>query len=700
MRVAWPKKQLSTAVIFGCVSGLLGVLLALSPWGLQAEERYGLNWLFQLRGSVAPPDEVIVVAIDKGSSERLGITFDTSRWPRTLHARLLDGLRRAGAAVVAFDLHFRQARDGEDAVFAEAMSAAGNAVLLEFLEKDQPGMVRHANRLFPVTLQQRSLPTPVLAAAAAGSGPFTLPKVPDRVSRFWTFDQNAGGAPSLPCVALLHYAEDGYARLLRESAATAPRAAGAPTPPPSLAQFVSGQPPAAAAAVLRELMAAANEAPAAEGPSTRDRAALTAVLDLLHAPSSRYLNFYGPPSTLTTLSYADALHLLESGLADAWFAGKAVFVGVSSSEQWHLRDEHRTVFSDPVTGLDLSGIEIMATGFANLLERSSIRPLVQTGAAINILLWGLLIGLLAGLLRPLQAVLWVAGAAACYLVIAVHLFATHHTWAPVFVPLAVLAPGMLFLASLWHYREARADLSRIRTTFGHFLPPATVDRLVQEGFAPLKDRRTVFGACLMTDAQGYTSVAERLPSEQLVDVINGYMQAIIEPVRRLGGEVSDIKGDSLLAIWASRQDELAIRTAACRALGEIQRAVDGWNAHNPYGVALPTRIGLHCGRMTLASVGAAGHYERRAVGDIVNTASRLEQLSKELGTRALVSAATIEGVDGIATRCLGRFTLKGRSRPLEVHEYLGWDGTARAGQCPQRSVRGCRTGPTAARSDP
>jgi adenylate cyclase len=82
--------------------------------------------------------------------------------------------------------------------------------------------------------------------------------------------------------------------------------------------------------------------------------------------------------------------------------------------------------------------------------------------------------------------------------------------------------------------------------------------------------------------------------------------------------------------------------------------------------------------MTMAHVGAGDHFEYRAVGDIVNTASRLEALNKELGTSLLVSAETLRGVDAATSRRLGSFVLAGKHTPLEVHELIAWNSEAPA----------------------
>lgn len=648
--------------MLGLSGALAGVLLFVSPWGRYAEERFGLDWLFALRGPLGAPPEVVLVSIDKPASNALGIPYDTSRWPRSLHTRLLRGLTAAGARTVTFDLHFRQRRADEDDAFVAALRDAGNVVLLEFLEKDQPGTIAQADRLMPVILQQRSPPTAEIAAAAAGFAPFTLPKVPDQVSRFWTFDDNAGGAGSLPLLTLALYATPAY----RQMVAAGRPAAGEATP-------------AMSASLIERLASAGAEPLALELSAASDVGSVAAFAAALQAPGSRYLNFYGPAQTVDTLSYADALELLETPDGHDRFAGKAVFVGVSSAVQWQQQDEFRTVYSDPETGLDLSGSEILATSFANLLHGNSLNPLGFGVVVVLLVLWSLLIAVVVNLLRPWWALPVLAGIVCTYLATAVGLFGAQNLWLPTVVPLAVIAPLLLLSAALWQNRDAQMDLQRIQHAFGHYLPETMVKRLVEEGHRPLDDRRTVFGVCLVTDAEGYTSVAEHRASEQLVDLVNDYLAVIIGQIRKHGGEVSDIKGDSVMAFWASRADEQAIRASACQAVIDIDRAVAEWNADNAHDVSLPTRIGLHCGAMTLARVGAQDHFEQRAVGDIVNTSARLEQLSKQLGTHLLVSAEAARGIDGLVARNVGHFGLKGRSAPIEVFEALGWGTDAHSG---------------------
>ena len=83
----------------------------MSPFqfALNLEEDAGLGLLFKLRGIRQPPSDVVVISIDRASSEILKVPDNTDKWPRSLHARLIENLAKAGAEVIVFDVHFRWA---------------------------------------------------------------------------------------------------------------------------------------------------------------------------------------------------------------------------------------------------------------------------------------------------------------------------------------------------------------------------------------------------------------------------------------------------------------------------------------------------------------------------------------------------------------------------------------------------------------
>lgn len=189
--------------------------------------------------------------------------------------------------------------------------------------------------------------------------------------------------------------------------------------------------------------------------------------------------------------------------------------------------------------------------------------------------------------------------------------------------------------------------------------------------------RYCLGACVITDADRYTSVAEGMDPASMVDFINRYLEVLFRPVFDHGGFVSDVKGDGMLAVWTDAASSRELRARVCRACLEMAEAAARFDRSLP-GRGLATRIGAYFGPLALATVGAFTHYEYRAVGDTVNTSSRLEELNKELGTRVLISASLAEGLDEFLFRDLGEFRLRGKRNRVRALELVGWRDAASA----------------------
>lgn len=182
--------------------------------------------------------------------------------------------------------------------------------------------------------------------------------------------------------------------------------------------------------------------------------------------------------------------------------------------------------------------------------------------------------------------------------------------------------------------------------------------------------RGCLAACLMTDAERYTTLTETMEPTAVVEMVNRYFEALFGPVLANGGVVSDVKGDGLLAVWNHESAGAQLKARVCKASLEIVDAVARLNRDDP-AHRMPTRLGVDFGPVALARVGAYARYEYRPVGDPVNTASRLQELNKLLKTRVLVSATLARGVTGFQFRDLGGFHLRGKRSPVRVLELVG-----------------------------
>src|SRR5215510_14472131 len=203
------------ALGLGCAVGLVGVVLSFTLAAKHFEEDIGLDLLFQLRGVRPPPPEAVFVSIDRDSSENLRFPDNPDKWPRSVHARLIDRLMEAGAKVITFDLHFIEPKVPEDdRLFERAISRAGNVVLADAMRaKDIPTSPAGSGPSETSNIVKLTKPYEPFAKAAMGTAPFVLPRISFKVNQYWTFQQGAGDAPTFPVVSLQEYVREAFGEL-------------------------------------------------------------------------------------------------------------------------------------------------------------------------------------------------------------------------------------------------------------------------------------------------------------------------------------------------------------------------------------------------------------------------------------------------------------------------------------------------------
>ncbi len=658
-------------------------LIVLSPLGGGLEERLGLGVLFQLRGRVSAPPGVAIVAIDRASAAALDLADDLRRWPRTTHARLVDALSAGGASAIVFDVLFGdEGWAEEDAAFARALRAAGDVALLQGLERSLANGASPDNAASAVVVEATEDPSPQVGGAAAAVAPFPLPKVPDRVSRAWVFRPGTN-LPTLPAVALQLAARDiatDWADLL----ATEPmlRAVAADWTDAEHSPGASGRLVRAMAELRRSFLRHPDIANRLAGRLDNANPALGArlrpLLALYRGEGTRVLDFRGPAGTILTVPYAALVAgtAAERAAAARAIAGRIVVVGDDERNDVRQTDAYHTVFSGE-NGIDLTGVEILATAIADLQEQSSLdaSPLIGALAIIGV---GILLGAAGA-----WANIWILGAVAVLLPLGVGAagyaaFVGPHLVVPVAAPVLVQLPVAL-LATAWSLRsEEKRQRQTIAKAVRQYLPEPVARTLAQ---GPLVATTTPpseiqYVVCMATDAEGFTTVSERLSPDRLGRLLNEYLDAIFSVVRRHGGVVANLAGDGMMCVWtlpashAADAAALTLRYNAASAAIDILEAVAAFNRAHPVS-QLPIRIGLHAGAALIGAVGGAGHYAATVVGDVANTASRLEALSKRLNTRLLASEEALQDVAGFAVRPLGHFLLAGKSQPVRTQEILG-----------------------------
>jgi adenylate cyclase len=209
------------------------------------------------------------------------------------------------------------------------------------------------------------------------------------------------------------------------------------------------------------------------------------------------------------------------------------------------------------------------------------------------------------------------------------------------------------------------ERERLREAFGAFVDPQLAERVLEEGTT--LEGEEVEVTVLFVDIREFTAFAERASAAEVVTELNRFYELVVPVLVRHGGHANKFVGDGLLAVFGA-PDQLPDHgdrgVAAALEIAEVVR--------RDYGGRLRIGIGVNSGRVVAGTIGGGGRVEFTVIGDTVNTAARVEAITRETDDVVLVTDATCallrEDHGGFAQR--GAVTLRGRSEPVKVHAAL------------------------------
>lgn len=597
-------------------AGLLGVLALTGLLG--ALDRSWHDLLQQTFASGLPtPEQTALVLVDEQSLQALGGDGFEMRWPwpRQAFAGLFAALHRAGAKAIVADFIFFEQAEAAEQDAQLGAVAAGLPELTLGSVGDQRPV------FWPDAFQQRHLE---LFGARPRWGSVQSRPERDSVIRHYLMRESLVAAT---LSASERAAAPGSARLRWYGPLEQVRSRGVPVLP--AAPFV--------AAGLELLGPALDQSPDFEP------LALIRALDQQPAPTGAIFDavrgrtvFVGANAAATFDAVATPVHAPEPGVLVHWTAhGNAV--------------QNRFMVDSPPALPLASG----ALGLALILVAG------HRGT---------------GLRRPTAATLGVLVLAIGGSVIAFLLGA----WFPPSLPSvgAAVAFGTVAVTS---FQRERARKREIQGWFGAYVSPAFVKRLVADPNA-LKlggERREV--TVFFSDLVGFTALSEKLPAEQLVQVINLCLDELSGVLLDHGGYVDKYIGDAIMGVYGSPEPLPDHALAACRSALECQRRLAALNTRlqTEHGVTLSMRIGLNTGEVVVGNVGSVRKKNYTVLGDAVNLAARLEGANKAFGTALLIGPATAAQAGAhLCLRPVARLRVKGKTQAVEVFEPLAERETA------------------------
>ncbi|QDX82203.1 hypothetical protein B9N43_13680 [Denitratisoma sp. DHT3] len=379
--------------------------------------------------------------------------------------------------------------------------------------------------------------------------------------------------------------------------------------------------------------------------------------------------FAGPPGSIAALSFQRLLAPgAERDPAVRALAGKVVVVGAGYAG---MNDVHPTPYSTTLSQANalMSGPEIQASAVETLLGGHFIDPLPS---ALRLLAFAATFGLLAfwGMRLPMTRTL--ALGAALALGLAAIAYWLHGRM--LLFPLAHLHIGIgIVLGALFLLRLTREERERsyLNALFGRYVSPQVLTALLASPDLPELGGQATRVTVLFSDIRNFTTMSEKLSPKEVVEMLNTYFERACAVLLKEGATIDKFIGDAIMAEFGAplRQDDHAARALrAAVALHQVAVDFRHWMERRFAGRDLPPfeiGIGIHTGDAVVGNIGASSRMEYTAIGDTVNTASRLEGMTKEVGAPILASQATVDAAGGIA-RVGARHSLQVKGRAQTV----------------------------------
>jgi adenylate cyclase len=349
-----------------------------------------------------------------------------------------------------------------------------------------------------------------------------------------------------------------------------------------------------------------------------------------------WVDFAGEPGTYPAVSFSDVLNdQVEPGL----FADKIVVIGASDPS---LKD----ILSTPTTseGDLMSGPEVEANGITTAIEGFPLQSVPLGVDLILITMMGLVAPLASYRLSPLRALAVAVGIGALYLVFAQLMFGAADRIVPVLYPLLALVISIVGSLVVYYVLET-FERQRVRDTFARFVPEPVVGEVLARTDEDLRlGGRRLDVTVLFSDIRGFTTFSETRTPEEVLEILNRYHEEMTDAVMSHGGTLISFIGDGIMAVFGApieQADHADRALAASREMLSVRLPrFNQWMRDRDVGEVFEIGIGLNSGPVMAGNVGSRRRLDYTAIGDTVNTAARLEGMTKGTAHDLFISDST------------------------------------------------------------
>ncbi|MER1987181.1 MAG: adenylate/guanylate cyclase domain-containing protein [Solibacillus sp.] len=375
-----------------------------------------------------------------------------------------------------------------------------------------------------------------------------------------------------------------------------------------------------------------------------------------------HINYAGGPGQFEVIPYS---MVYNGDIPADYFEDRIVLVGPYTVG---IKDDFFTPMDKKQS---MYGVEIHANIIQNLLEENFKKELAWYWNAVILIVMSIAAYAICRMKSPVLSLAILAGVATSFT------FGAKFTYDAGFilaVSYVLLLLAVLYISAVaYNYLTELAERKRITSIFGRYVAPQVVNEILENGEDGLKlggSRKDV--TILFVDIRGFTTLSERVEPEEIVEILNEYLDLTANCVFDYGGTLDKFIGDATMAIYNAPLplEEHALQAVrSAWAMKEKSIALQQ-QLEERFGKSVQFGIGIHSGAAVIGNIGSKTRMDYTAIGDTVNTAARLESNSQP-GQIIISETVYAQVKDHILVHSLGEIHVKGKIQAILIYEVIG-----------------------------
>ncbi len=606
------------------------------------------DWMFELRGERnLDHSDIVIVEMSQTADEEIPYKYP---WPTYVYAKLVENLNKAGVKAIGIDVIFDQYDIYDlknDSLFAETLNRYGNVILAGSMARE----VRTTDTGVGLQQTRMVMPNPILREANPNSVGL-VNTVSDRdefIRSYLLYMEGIEDTHYSLGLQMLRFFDQDNTVEKRDT----------------YLKFGSYDIPVFRAnTMLINYFGGARSFKYVGFEEVIDDHEFDTVTEM----EAFEMNLFDDPE----------YGILHQGILE----DKIVLVGATMPE---LQDLHPVPVRNEFGSSNMPGVEIHAHAIQNIIDGDHLTLLSDGMQWMMLFFISLLIVLVAKSVGMWAGMTMIVGFLFAWIAFSIIIFIESGILMLYLSPSIAILSGFGGVSALNYFHEER-EKRRITGMFSSYVSPKLVNRMIESDEAFRLGGEELNLTALFSDIANFSTLAEKIPPELLIELINEYLEEMTDIVLEEDGTLDKYIGDAVMAFYGAPAEVPDHGSRACTTAVKMQKKLEKlrirWRNRNDELpgelLEMKIRIGINTGRMVVGNIGSEKRFSYTILGDQVNIAARCESACKKYGVGIIVTESTVRQINestpesSLIFRPLDNIRVKGRFKPILIFECIGF----------------------------